>query len=382
MRERVPAASLAGAHRPQVYPTRMQNANHTNRITVSLDAMGGDFAPKTTVEGAVLAAQELNIATILVGNEPMLTEELSSYDHAGLPIAIRHASEIITMDESPLNLIRKKRHSSIRVAFDLVKSGEAQAVVTAGNSGAALTASLFVLDNMKGIDRPAIATAMPTLTGSVIVIDAGANTICKPFNLVQFALMGSVYAQCLLGTENPRVGVLSNGEEDSKGTKLTRESSALLKDSTLNYIGYVEGKEVFKGDVDVVVCDGFVGNVLLKVSEGVAETIVAALKNEIQKSIASQLGYILAKKSFDDFRKWFDYANYGGSPLLGVNGGVIISHGRSNAKAIKNAIRVASELVEQKVLEHLADHLKASHDLHTVGKKHGIFDKVFGKDDH
>jgi glycerol-3-phosphate acyltransferase PlsX len=199
---------------------------------------------------------------------------------------------------------------------------------------------------------------------------------------VQFALMGSVYAQCLLGTENPRVGVLSNGEEDSKGTKLTRESSALLKDSTLNYIGYVEGKEVFKGDVDVVVCDGFVGNVLLKVSEGVAETIVAALKNEIQKSISSQLGYILAKKSFDDFRKWFDYANYGGSPLLGVNGGVIISHGRSNAKAIKNAIRVASELVEQKVLAHLADHLKESHDLHTVGKKHGIFDKVFGKDDH
>ncbi len=361
----------------------MQNANHTNRITVSLDAMGGDFAPKTTVEGAVLAAQELNIATILVGNEPMLAEELSSYDHAGLPIAIRHASEIITMDESPLNLIRKKRHSSIRVAFDLVKSGEAQAVVTAGNSGAALTASLFVLDNMKGIDRPAIATAMPTLTGSVIVIDAGANTICKPFNLVQFALMGSVYAQCLLGTENPRVGVLSNGEEDSKGTKLTRESSALLKDSsTLNYIGYVEGKEVFKGDVDVVVCDGFVGNVLLKVSEGVAETIVAALKNEIQKSISSQLGYMLAKKSFDDFRKWFDYANYGGSPLLGVNGGVIISHGRSSAKAIKNAIRVASELVEQKVLERLEEQLQASHDLHTVGKKRGLFDKVFGKDDH
>ncbi len=366
----------------KVYPTLMQNANHTNRITVSLDAMGGDFAPKTTVEGAVLAARELNIASILVGNESVIAEELSSYDHAGLPIAIRHASEIITMDESPLNLIRKKRNCSIRVAFDLVKSGEAQAVVTAGNSGAALTASLFVLDNMKGIDRPAIATAMPTLTGSVIVIDAGANTICKPFNLVQFALMGSVYAQCLFGTENPRIGVLSNGEEDSKGTKLTRESSALLKDSALNYIGYVEGKEVFKGDVDVVVCDGFVGNVLLKVSEGVAETIVAALKNEIQKSISSQLGYILAKKSFDDFKKWFDYANYGGSPLLGVNGGVIISHGRSNAKAIKNAIRVASELVEQKVLERLADHLKASHDLHTVGKKHGLFDKVFGKDDH
>jgi glycerol-3-phosphate acyltransferase PlsX len=360
----------------------MQIANHTDRIKISLDAMGGDFAPKTTVEGAVQAAQELNIATILVGNESVLAEELSSYDHSGLPIEIRHASEIITMDESPLNLIRKKRNASIRVAFDLVKSGEAQAVVTAGNSGAALTAALFVLDNIRGIDRPAIATIMPTLTGSVIVIDAGANTICKPFNLVQFALMGSVYGHCLLGINNPRVGVLSNGEEDSKGTKLTRESSALLKDSALNYIGYVEGKEVFKGDVDVVVCDGFVGNVLLKVSEGIAETIIAALKNEIQKSLSSQLGYILAKKSFDDFKKWFDYANYGGSPLLGVNGGVIISHGRSNAKAIKNAIRVASELVEQKVIEHLEDSLKESRDLHTVGKKHGIFDKVFGKESH
>jgi len=369
-------------HGHKLYSTLMQIANHTDRIKISLDAMGGDFAPKTTVEGAVQAAQELNIATILVGNESVLAEELSSYDHSGLPIEIRHAPEIITMDESPLNLIRKKRNSSIRIAFDLVKSGDAQAVVTAGNSGAALTAALFVLDNIRGIDRPAIATIMPTLTGSVIVIDAGANTICKPFNLVQFALMGSVYGQCLLGINNPRVGVLSNGEEDSKGTKLTRESSALLKDSALNYIGYVEGKEVFKGDVDVVVCDGFVGNVLLKVSEGIAETIIAALKNEIQKSLASQLGYILAKKSFDDFKKWFDYANYGGSPLLGVNGGVIISHGRSNAKAIKNAIRVASELVQQKVIEHLEDSLKESRDLHTVGKKHGILEKVFGKESH
>lgn len=360
----------------------MENANHTAKVKISLDAMGGDFAPQTTVEGAVLAAQEFNIHTILVGNESVLTEELAQYDHASLPIEIRHAPEIITMDESPLNLIRKKRNSSIRIAFDLVKRGETRAVVTAGNSGAALTASLFVLDNIKGIDRPAIATIMPTLTGAVIVIDAGANTICKPFNLVQFALMGSVYGRRILGTENPRIGVLSNGEEDSKGTKLTRESNALLKDSALNYIGYVEGKEVFKGDVDVVVCDGFVGNVLLKVSEGIAETIIAALKNEIQKSLSSQLGFILAKKSFEDFKKWFDYANYGGSPLLGVNGGVIISHGRSNAKAIKNALRVANELVQQQVVEHLAKELTESHDLHTVGRKHGLFEKVFKKEPH
>ncbi len=354
----------------------------TDSITISLDAMGGDFAPQTTVEGAVLAAQEFNIPSILVGNESVLLEELSQYDHAHLPIQIRHASEIITMEESPLNLIRKKKDSSIRVAFDLVKAGEAAAVVSAGNSGAALTASLFVLDSLKGIDRPAIATIMPTLKGSVVVIDSGANNICKPFNLVQFALMGSVYGQCLLDTQNPRIGVLSNGEEDSKGTKLTREANTLLKESTLNYIGYVEGKEVFKGDVEVVVCDGFVGNVLLKVVEGISETIIAALKTEIQKSLSSQLGFILAKKSFEDFKKWFDYSNYGGSPLLGVNGGVIISHGRSSAKAIKNAIRAAHELVQNHVIQNLEKNLKKSHDIHTVGKKHGIFDKVFKKEPH
>ena len=351
-----------------------------NSIKISVDAMGGDFAPQTTVEGAILAAQEFDIPSILVGNESLLMDELSHFDYANLPIEIRHSSEIITMEESPLNLIRKKKDSSIRIAFDLVKTGEAQAVVTAGNSGAALTASLFVLDSLKGIDRPAIATIMPTLKGSVIVIDSGANNICKPFNLVQFALMGSVYAQSLMETYKPRIGVLSNGEEDSKGTKLTREANALLKDSTLNYIGYVEGKEVFKGDVDIVVCDGFVGNVMLKVSEGIAETIIAALKTEIQKSLSSQLGFMLAKKSFEDFKKWFDYSNYGGSPLLGVNGGVIISHGRSSAKAIKNAIRAAHELVQQRVVENLEHNLKESHDLNTVGKKHGIFDKVFKKD--
>jgi glycerol-3-phosphate acyltransferase PlsX len=351
-----------------------------NSIKISVDAMGGDFAPQTTVEGAVLAAEEFDIPSILVGNESLLMEELSRYDYASLPIEIRHSSEIITMEESPLNLIRKKKDSSIRIAFDLVKTGEAQAVVTAGNSGAALTASLFVLDSLKGIDRPAIATIMPTLKGSVIVIDSGANNICKPFNLVQFALMGSVYAQSLMETYKPRIGVLSNGEEDSKGTKLTREANALLKDSTLNYIGYVEGKEVFKGDVDIVVCDGFVGNVMLKVSEGIAETIIAALKTEIQKSLSSQLGFMLAKKSFEDFKKWFDYSNYGGSPLLGVNGGVIISHGRSSAKAIKNAIRAAHELVQQRVVENLEHNLKESHDLNTVGKKQGILDKVFKKD--
>ena len=284
------------------------------------------------------------------------------------------------MDEPPLDIIRKKKDCSLRIAFDLVKSGESQAVVCAGNSGAALTASLFVLDRLKGIDRPAIANVMPTLKKSVIVIDAGANTICKPFNLVQFALMASVYGKCLLGTTGPRIGVLSNGEEDSKGTKLTREANTLLKESALNYIGYVEGKEVFTGDVDIVVCDGFVGNILLKVSEGLAETVIAALKNEIQKSISSQVGFMLAKKSFNDFKKWFDYSQYGGAPLLGVNGGVIISHGRSSAKAIKNAIKAAYDFVDKKVIQHLEEDLKESRDLQTLGKKHGLFEKILKKE--
>jgi len=354
--------------------------NKDNKIKISVDAMGGDYAPQTTVEGAILAAKEFNISSVLVGNEPQILEELSKHGYTDLPIEIKHATEVFAMDEPPLNNIRKKKDCSLRIAFDLVKSGESQAVISAGNSGAALTASLFVLDRIKGIDRPAIATIMPTLKGSVIVIDSGANNICKPFNLVQFALMASVYGKCILGTKGPRIGVLSNGEEDSKGTKLTREANTLLKESTLNYIGYVEGKEVFKGDVDIVVCDGFVGNILLKVSEGISETIISALKSEIQKSISSQVGFMLAKKSFNDFKKWFDYSQYGGSPLLGVNGGVIISHGRSSAKAIKNAMKAAYDFVDKKVIQHLEEDLKESHDLQTLGKKHGLLEKILKKE--
>ena len=359
----------------------MTGTNHKdNKIKISVDAMGGDYAPQTTVEGAILAAKEFNIPSVLVGNEPQILEELSKHGYADLPIETKHAPEVFAMDEPPLNIIRKKKDCSLRIAFDLVKSGESQAVISAGNSGAALTASLFILDRIKGIDRPAIATIMPTLKGSVIVIDSGANNICKPFNLVQFALMASVYGKCLLGTTGPRIGVLSNGEEDSKGTKLTREANTLLKESTLNYIGYVEGKEVFKGDVDIVVCDGFVGNILLKVSEGISETIISALKSEIQKSISSQVGFMLAKKSFNDFKKWFDYSQYGGSPLLGVNGGVIISHGRSSANAIKNAIKAAYDFVDKKVIQHLEEDLKESPDLQTLGKKHGLLDKILKKE--
>jgi len=358
------------------------NNTTSDSIKVSLDAMGGDYAPHKIVEGAVLAAKEYQIPLILVGDESKVQAELSKYDYSSHLIEIKHAPDIITMHDSPLDVIRKKKDCSLRIAFDQVKSGDAKAVFTAGNSGAALTASLFVLDRLKGIDRPAIATVIPTLKGPVIVIDAGANNICKPFNLVQFAIMASVYGECLLNNIEPRIGVLSNGEEDSKGTKLTRETNSLLKESSFNYIGYVEGKHIFNGDVDIVVCDGFVGNILLKVTEGLAESIIPALTSEIQKSLSSQLGYILAKKSFKDFKKWFDYSSYGGAPLLGVNGGVIIGHGRSSAKAVKNAVKAAYDFIDRKVIEHLVEDLKESHDLHTIGKKHHLLEKVFKKEPH
>jgi glycerol-3-phosphate acyltransferase PlsX len=344
---------------------------------IAVDAMGGDFAPDVTVEGVVRAARESGIHTLLVGDEKLLKRKLASFGVGAEPIEIRPAGEVIGMGDSPIDVIRKKRDSSIRVALELVKSGQASAMVSAGNSGAVVTGALFVLKRLKGIDRPAIATLLPTLADPVMLIDAGANTLCRPFNLVQFAVMASVYLQKVMGNVRPRVGVLSNGEEDTKGIDLTRKANALLKESSLNYIGYVEGREFYRGDVDIVVCDGFVGNVLLKVSEGVAETVMLALKEEIQKSVVSKLGYKFAQKSFSNFRRWFDYEEHGGAPLLGVTGPVIISHGRSSANAVKNAVRVAYEYVQKDVVTHLLARLEEDADLHTVGRKPHLLDKVF-----
>lgn len=356
----------------------MKEPDMQKTYKVAVDAMGGDHAPHATVEGSVLAAREFGIPVILVGDEDRIRRELLRHEVENLPLEIKHTSEVVEMDETPTTVIKKKRDSSLRVAFELVRDRKAHAVVSAGNSGAAMAAALFVLRRLRGVERPAIITVIPNLKGAVSLIDAGANPICKPYHLVQFAIMGSVYMQEVMRIDKPRVGLLSNGEEESKGIDLTRDANELLKRSSLNYIGYVEGRDIYRGGVDVVVCDGFVGNIILKTSEGVFEVLGQVLKEEISKSYLSKLGYLLSKKSFSNFKKKFDYSEHGGAPLLGVDGTVIISHGRSSSTAIKNAVRIASELVERDVTRHFLEHMEKNEDLFRVGKKPSIFSKIFG----
>jgi len=339
-------------------------------VKIAVDAMGGDYAPSVVVEGVVWAARELDMPLILVGDKTRIEDELAKHEWKGLPISVKHASQVVGMDESPGQAMRRKKDSSIKVCFDLVKSGEAVAVVSAGNSGAAMAAGIFVLRNLKGVDRPAIAVIMPTKKDPVVVLDAGGNVDCKPVHLVQFAVMGSVYARYILKKNNPKIGLLSNGEEEGKGNELTRETHEVLKDSSfnyLNYLGYVEGRDIFSGDVDVVVCDGFVGNVVLKVTEGVAEALASMLKKEIMASLPAKLGYLLAKGALLNVKKKVDYAEYGGAPLLGIDGTGIISHGASDARAVKNAIKVAYECAKNKLNRHLLEELEKNQVLQKFG---------------
>ncbi len=322
--------------------------------TVAVDAMGGDHAPAVVVEGAIAAARRWGIPIILVGDSPVVEAELSRHDRSGLDISVVHASEVVGMHDSASDAVRKKKDSSIRVAFELVREGRAQAVVSAGNSGATMAAGMFVLKRIPGIDRPGLATIFPNQIDRTLILDVGGNVDCKPLHLEQFALMGDVYARQLMGKESPRVGILSNGEEEGKGNDLTRGAHRALASAPFNYVGYVEGRDIFNGSVDVVVCDGFVGNVLLKVSEGLADTIGKMLKAEIKKSFLAKIGYLLSKGAFDRFRKRIDYSEYGGAPLLGIQGTGMICHGGSNPKAIMNAIRMADEAVQQGVSEKLA----------------------------
>jgi glycerol-3-phosphate acyltransferase PlsX len=329
-------------------------------MRIAVDAMGGDNAPVVEVEGAVAAAREFGIPVTLVGDTVKVRQELAKHDCNGLDIVVQHAGEVVGMHDSASDAVRKKKDSSIRVAFELVKLGDAEAVVSAGNSGATMAAGMFVLKRLKGIDRPAIAQIFPTLKGKTLVLDVGGNVDCKALHLVQFAIMGEVYARHILGLENPRIGLLSNGEEESKGNELTRETHSVLKEIPLLYAGYVEGRDIFNGTVDVVVCDGFVGNVVLKLSEGLAEAVGKMLRAEIQKSFLSKLGYILCRNAFNDFKKKVDYAEYGGAPLLGIDGVGMICHGGSNSKAIKNAVRFAHEYVQKGVNKRMAEKLEES----------------------
>jgi len=327
----------------------------SNKIAV--DVMGGDHAPAVEIAGAVLACKQWGSEVILVGDSALIEKELAAHQTAGLKLEVHHASEVVGMDDSPSDAVRKKKDSSIRVAFDLVKSGQAGAVVSTGNSGATMAAGMFVLKRVKGIDRPAIATVMPNQKDSTVVLDMGANVDCKPHNLQQFAIMGSLYAEHVLGKASPRVGLLSNGEEEKKGTDLTREAHLLLKKTDLNYIGSVEGADVYNGSTDVIVCDGFVGNVLLKVSEGLAVAIASMLKQEIQSRFLAKLGYLLSLPAFKAFKKRVDPSEYGGAPLLGLDGTGVICHGSSSPVAISVAIRQAEEFSRIKIEEKLAQFL-------------------------
>lgn len=328
-------------------------------VTIAVDAMGGDTAPKAEVEGAIRAARTLHVEVVLVGKEDILKRELAL--HAGwqeLPLRIVHASEVVTMEDSAAKAMRSKRDSSIRVATKLVKDGTAQGVVSAGNTGAAMATAKTSLGMIPGVERPALASAFPTLAGRPsLLVDVGANVDCTPEMLAQFGIMGSIYSRTIFHNQNPRVGVLSIGEEEHKGNELTRAAAAILKTLPLNFIGNVEGRDLYSGNVDVIVCDGFIGNVALKVSEGIVDVIKQMLQESLEATITRKIGYVLSRQAYTEFKKRLDYSEYGGAPLLGVKGVCIICHGRSNANAIKNAIRVAVEFAGGQITRRIAGDL-------------------------
>ena len=321
--------------------------------TIALDAMGGDHAPRAEVEGAILAAREYDAHILLVGVEDVVRRELARHRHRGETIEVLNASEVITMRDSPSQAFRRKKDSSLHIAAHLVRDGKAEALVTTGNTGAAMTVARFVLGTLPSVDRPALAAAFPNMKERVsIILDVGANVDSKAAQIEQFAVMGEIYYRTIFGVRKPRVALLSIGEEEMKGNELTREAFNRLKQNpSINFVGNVEGRDVFRGNVDVIVCDGFIGNVALKISEGVAEHIGGMLKKAIKSRLSSQIGYALSKRAFEDFRKRTDYSEYGGAPLLGVRGITIIGHGRSNPNAVKNAIRVAAEMCRSHVNE-------------------------------
>jgi glycerol-3-phosphate acyltransferase PlsX len=332
----------------------------SSAIRIALDAMGGDHAPGEIVKGALLAAEEYpDLEITLVGREEVLRETLG----ASVPsrIVIADAREVVDMTDTALAPLRRKRNSSIRICANLVKEGKADAMVSAGHTGAAMTSAYKVLGTIEGVSRPALAAVLPSQAkaGYTVLLDVGANVDAKPAYLREFAVMGHFYAQMILGVAQPRVGLMSIGEEEGKGNELTKETFRVLKETGLNFMGNAEGRDVFNGNMDVIVCDGFIGNVVLKAAESLAEMMGKLIREELTRSTTRKLGAILAKGAFADIKKRTDYSEYGGAPLLGVNGGCIISHGRSNAKAIKNALRVARDFarnqIDTKIREKISD---------------------------
>ncbi|MDR1728606.1 MAG: phosphate acyltransferase PlsX [Acidobacteriota bacterium] len=318
-------------------------------ITIAVDGMGSDNAPASEVEGVVSAVKAWDVKVLLVGKESVLAPLLKEGGGEGLPIEVRNASEVVAMDEPPTAALRKKRDSSIRVAADLVRTGDAVGLVSAGNTGAVMATSKLVFGMVPGVDRPALATVLPTLTGHSVMLDVGANVACKPHHLVQFAVMGHLFSKKIVGVASPRVGLMSVGEEESKGNDLVKEVHQILKQANLNFIGNVEGRDIYGGRVDVIVCDGFTGNVALKTSEGLIEAMLKLMREELSRDMQAKLGAALSRQAFRRLKKRLDYSEYGGAPLLGLRGASIICHGRSSGNAIKNAIRVAKEFAEKQV---------------------------------
>ena len=340
--------------------------------TIAVDAMGADNAPAPEVAGAVAAVRETTDEVILVGDEAELRKQLEALGALELPgLRVQHAGEVVSMKDSPAQAFRQKTDSSLRVAFDLVAKGDADAVVSAGNSGAVLVHGLFVLKRIKGLDRPGIATIFPTPTGTLVLCDMGANVDVKPRMLAQFGVLGAAYDRIVHGHKRPRVGLLSNGTEDSKGTELTRAAHLLLTEAAegqgaeFDYHGYVEGSHLFGGDIDVVATDGFTGNIVLKLSEGVVDAVFRMVKDRLESSLRGRAGGALIRPAMQELKRSIDFAEIGGAPLIGVRGVVMICHGRSDGTAIKNAIRVSGELARAGLAEQMAK---------AINRHHGVWD--------
>lgn len=343
--------------------------------------MGGDYAPQAVIEGAALAVRELDCTVILVGDREVIEPLLAKHPHAEGRIIVKHAPEVVRMDESPRKALNAKQDTSIRRVFELVHAGEADAGMSAGNSGAAMLAGLHVLGTLPGVDRPCIGSILPTVGGRVVLLDAGANVDSKPHNLVQFAFMGHALARYTLGIDRPKIGLLSIGEEAGKGNEVVRTTHRILKKSDLNFHGNVEGGDIFNDKVDVVVCDGFVGNVALKTGEGVVQVLGARLKAEIKASLLGRFGYLFLRPALKRFKQHFDYAEYGGALLLGLDGVGVIAHGRSNPTAIKNAIRISCDYARTKVAMRIHEEVESSSELRlSFGDKvHQVIENIKDK---
>jgi len=333
-------------------------------MKIAVDAMGGDKGILVTVKGSIDAVKEYDINIALVGNKALIEDELRKHGYTGNKIEVVHAEDVITNDDEPAMAIRRKKESSMVVALNLVKEGLADGIISAGNTGALLAGGLLIVKRIKGIERAALAPVYPTKKGIAILLDAGANTDSKPKYLQQFAIMGSIYADKVLKIPNPKIGLINIGTEEGKGNELTKDAYTLLSNTNINFYGNLEARDIPNGYVDVMVCDGFVGNVVLKLTEGLASSIFSSLKEEFMRSFVTKVGALMLKPGLKKFKERLDYTEYGGAPLLGVRGTVIKAHGSSDAKAIKNAIRQAKLFIENKVVNNIED------DIRTLGGSH------------